>query len=282
MKLDYKTQAEDTTKETELVQFALWRQLNVTQKQTLLRRLYRRSSQLILLSLKQQFTDISEQLLREKYVEKKLGKTGSKILSNYNSGGLMIEDPLWLAHKLDHIFNTLDIEYYVGGSVASSVHGEIRYTEDLDIVIYLEPSKVELLIETLKNEFYLSDLAVNEAMTGQISSFNIIHLQTTEKADLFIRGNDDFSCLRMIRRQRIKTNDNSNQGFYVCTPEDIILQKLIWYKMTARESQKQWRDLLGVLKLQGNKLDFNYLWYWADQLGLLNEIDQAFSESGLS
>ncbi len=278
---DYCTQSEDTSKEIELLQFSLWRKLDLTQKQALLKRVYRRSPQLILLSLKQQFSDISEQLLREKYIEKRLGQTWNKILSNYDSGALKIEDSLWLAYELDRLFNTLGIEYYVGGSVASSLHGEIRYTEDLALVIYLEISQVKSLIETLKNDFYISEIAVNEAMIGQRGSFNIIHLQTTEKADLFVGGNDDFSRLRLARRQRIQANPNSDEGFYVCTSEDIILQKLIWYKMTAKESQKQWRDILGVLKLQGNKLDFNYLWQWADQLGLLNEINQAFLETGL-
>jgi hypothetical protein len=281
MPLNYKTQAEDTTKEAELIQFSLWRRLNLLQKTVLFRRTYRRMSNLIFINLKQQFNKASEELIREKYLEKKLGKTWLKRLSNNYSGGLMIEDPLWLAYKLNRIFNTLKIKYYVGGSVASSLHGEIRYTEDLDIVIYLETDQVELLIKTLQNEFYISETAVNEALRGEISSFNIIHLQTTEKADLFIGGNDDFSLSKKERCQRITINDNSEESFYICSPEDIILQKLIWYKMTAKESQKQWRDILGVLKLQGDKLDFHYLWYWGDQLGLLTELDQAFSESGL-
>ncbi len=280
--IHYTMQSEDTSKEIELLQFSLWRRLDFIKKKEILQRIYRKASQLIILSLKKDFINISNQLLREKYIEKRIGNPWNIILSNdYSSEDLMIQDPLWLAYKIDRIFNELNIEYYVGGSVASSLHGEIRYTQDLDVVIYLEPPQLELLFKTLKDDFYISEIAVNEAIIGQISSFNIIHLETTEKADLFVMRNDDFSQLQMKRKQRIQADYNSDEGFYVCSPEDIILQKLIWYKMTARESQKQWRDILGVLKLQGNKLDFNYLWRWADRLGLLDEINQAFIEIGI-
>ncbi|GAB4301927.1 MAG: hypothetical protein Fur0025_42420 [Oscillatoriaceae cyanobacterium] len=72
-----------------------------------------------------------------------------------------------------------------------------------------------------------------------------------------------------------------DKGFYLCSPEDTVLQKLIWFRMTENESQKQWRDILGVLKLQGARLDFGYMWHWGERLGVLAELERAFTEAGV-
>lgn len=64
------------------------------------------------------------------------------------------------------------------------------------------------------------------------------------------------------------------------SPEDTVLHKLIWFGMTGGESQKQWRDLLGVLKLQGESLDRGYMREWGEKLGLVRELNRGFAEAG--
>ena len=108
----------------------------------------------------------------------------------------------------------------------------------------------------------------------------MIHFETTEKADLFVMRENEFARSQMSRRQLYRPDRDIQKAFYVCSPEDTVLQKLVWYRMTARESQKQWRDILGVLKLQRENLYFDYLWFWANQLELLEDIDRAFTEAG--
>jgi len=278
----YQTQSADTDIEAELVQFALWRQMSSGQKEALFRRVVRRVPVLIWQAVRQQFPDAPMQELRYAYVRKRWGETGAKLLAEIQySGGLMLEDPIWLARKIAGIFSSLDIPYYLGGSVASSLQGEVRYTEDLDLVAHIQPAQVRGLVERLSGEFYISEVAVEDAMSGRCLSFNIIHLETTEKADIFVMRDDAFSRSQMKRRS-LHVGDGDIEGaLYLCSPEDTILQKLLWFKMTARESQKQWRDILGVLKLQGKALDFDYLREWGERLAVLVDLERAFVEAGI-
>jgi len=118
-------------------------------------------------------------------------------------------------------------------------------------------------------------------MSGRCWSFNIIHLETTEKADIFVMKDDAFSRCQMKRRSLHIGDGDIKGALYLCSPEDTILQKPIWFKMTARESQKQWRDILGVLKLQGKALDFDYLREWGEGLAVLVDLERAFVEAGI-
>ncbi|MBG0748160.1 MAG: hypothetical protein I4E98_16460 [Planktothrix agardhii KL2] len=101
-----------------------------------------------------------------------------------------------------------------------------------------------------------------------------------EKVDIFVIGDDGFSRSKMSRRQ-IYRIDDSETGIYIYSSEDIILQKLSWYKLSATESQKQWRDVLGVLKVQGERLDFNYLNQWTEILKLQPLLESALQQAGL-
>ncbi len=280
--LSYKTQATDTTIEAELVQFELWRRMKTEQKYKCFKRLLRKGTQLIIMSLQQQFPEISPHQLRKYYLKKRWGTSDFANSLAYYQGGkdLVMEDALWLAEQITGILERLGITYYIGGFVASSLQGEMRYTEDLDLVIDIQPQQKQALITAMAGDYYISDVAVEEAIEGKISSFNVIHLETTEKADIFVMREDSFSQKQMSSRQLYETGNNTF-SLYICTPEDSILQRLLWYRITAGESQKQWRDILGVLKLQGEKLDFSDLWHWGENLGVLADLDQAFIEAGL-
>lgn len=279
---DYITQSLDTDIDAELIQFKLWREMSSTQKLNLVKRVYKKASNLILLGINHQYSHLSKTDLRSLYVKKRWGKFADKIGKVINfQDDLMLEDPLWLIQQLSVIFERLNIPYYVSGSVASSLQGEVRFTQDLDLAIDLQPEQGLLLIEALSPDFYISEVAVNEAIQGITTSFNVIHLQAIEKADIFISGKDEFSVSKMNRRQLYQVEENQS-SFYVCSPEDTILQKLLWLKMGQDQSQKQWRDVLGVLKLQGEGLDFAYLGVWGERLGVKKLLQQGMIQSGLS
>ncbi|MCL1467790.1 hypothetical protein [Argonema galeatum] len=281
--LSYRTQSVDTSIEAEQVQFRLWRKMTPAQKEALFRRVAKRGPTLALMGIKTQYPNASKDVVRQQYIRKRLGQEVAHLLSELNyKGELMIEDPIWLAHLLAVILNSLNIPYYVGGSVASSLQGEVRYTEDLDLVVNIQPTQIQPLIDAMAGQFYISEVAVEDAMSGRTLSFNVIHLTTTEKADIFVMRDDEFSRSKMARRQLHIPDGDIDKCFYVCTPEDTVLQKLVWFRMTARESQKQWRDILGVLKLQGERLDFEYLNQWAQALQLTELLAQALREAGLS
>ena len=191
---------------------------------------------------------------------------------------LMLSDPISLALVVADILDSLEIPY-LGGSVASTLLGEPRSTQAIDLVIDLSPDKVTSLINLLQPRFYVSEAAVLEAIQYK-RSFNIIDNESLGKVDFFILKNDPFPRTEFRRRQAKVVRQNPDRVLFLPTAEDIILQKLIWHNL-GFGSQKQWRDILGVIKLQGETLDFNYLRQWGTNLGLLESLERALNESGL-
>jgi len=276
----YKTQSIDTTVDAEQYLFGLWRQMELNKKEQLMVRVFKKAAIFALTGIQMLYPDAAPHEIRYHYVRKRLGLNIAELLKSIGDQELMIEDPIYLARKLAVLLESLNISYYIGGSVASSLQGEIRFTEDLDLVINIQPNQTQAILDIFSKDFYISETAVNDAMSGRTSSFNVIDLQTTEKADMFVMRNDAFALSKMARRQLYLPANQSN-GIYLCSPEDTVLQKLVWYRLTKNESQRQWRDVLGVLKLQGDRLDLNYLQKWAMELNLSDALETACMESGL-
>lgn len=278
--VSYRVQAADTQIEAELMQFGLWRAMSSAQKLALIKRTYQKGCQLILMGIQRDAPGLTGVDFKRLWLQKRWGNEGNRLAAMLNlTGEWMLADPIFLIRELVLLFDHLHIPYYVSGSVASSLQGEVRFTEDLDVAIAIDPDQVNALIASFSPAFYISEVAVNEAIQGKISSFNVIHLETVEKADIFISGADEFSLSKMARRQWYEF-DTDTGGFYVSSPEDTILQKLLWSQ--SSHSEKQWRDVLGVLKLQGSRLDFAYLAQWGDRLGVKLRLAEAVRESGLT
>lgn len=185
----------------------------------------------------------------------------------------VMEEILIIADILD----ALEIPYLVGGSVASGIWGEIRYTQDIDLVVDLQKHQIEALITAFSPRFYLSEVAIREAIDLS-TSFNLIDNDTGWKVDFFILTSDSFQQNRFQRKQRI-TIDESANTINISGPEDTILQKLIWYSMGQQQSGQQWRDILGIIKLQQSSLDLAYLKQWAQTLNLARELESALATS---
>ena len=171
----------------------------------------------------------------------------------------------------------LRIPYFVSGSVASIIHGEERFTKDADLVVRIFPFHIPALIKTFEPGFVISADAVQDAITRRYA-FNIIHLATAFKIDLFPIHEEDefeFDALERCRRQHIGSGE-----IWVATAEDIILAKLIWFRKGGSVSEQQWRDVLGVLKVQGARLDFAYLAGQARRFGLADLLEKAREDAG--
>jgi hypothetical protein len=166
--------------------------------------------------------------------------------------------------------------YVVVGSVASGAHGLARLTNDVDIVVDLRPEHVATFCEELGPAFY-ADVGVASRAVQAGRSFNLIHLASAHKFDLFPAGTDAFSRSELARREFTagSVTGLENIEFPVATPEDTILAKLVWYRKGGEVSERQWTDILGVIKVQADRLDRAYLNKWAKQLGvsdLLSEV----------
>lgn len=173
---------------------------------------------------------------------------------------------------------TLGIPYAVGGSLASSVHGVMRSTLDVDIVADMRLEHIQPLVAALSKEFYADDEMMRDAIEHQ-SSFNLIHYETAFKVDIFIRKARAFDQMQLERRRMSVITTDPEQSVYVTSPEDVILSKLEWYRMGGEVSDRQWRDVLGVLKTREGELDLNYLRKWANELKVIDLLERALQES---
>jgi hypothetical protein len=176
------------------------------------------------------------------------------------------------------VLEGLDVAHQVGGSVASSAYGMARATMDIDLVARLDESHVRPLAEALREAYYLDEGAMREAILRR-SSFNLIHQATMLKVDVFVPRDRpyDLEALRRRRRDRLDETPGARE-FSLATPEDIVLSKLEWYDLGGRVSQRQWGDVLGVLRVQGDAIDEAYLHRWASELGVADLLERALEE----
>jgi len=188
-------------------------------------------------------------------------------------------DTLKAALEVARILEDLRIPYLLGGSLASSLYGIPRTTRDADLVADLRPEHVQALASALTPGFYVDTERVLHAIRRR-SSFNVIYLGTMTKVDIFVLRDHPLSHLEMSRRRQLSLTGGA--VLYVASPEDTLLQKLRWFEMEGCVSERQWDDVLGILKVQGARLDLNYLERWASGLGLGDLLRKALEEAGLS
>lgn len=276
--LNYKTQSLDTSPDAEDYQFKLWRSCCLWKKAELVARWTKGTWELALLGISYQYPNASPAKIRREFIHRSLGVDISLPNNNYEQQPLMLSDPITLALDVANILNSLDIPYLVGGSVASGIWGEVRATQDIDLVASVQTEKVSQLVQVLIPRFYVSEDAVLDAISNK-QSFNLIDNESLGKIDIFILKDELFNQTEFGRRAPVVVRP-PDQTLFLATAEDMILQKLSWYHQGGQVSSQQWRDVLGVIKLQGEQLDFDYLTKWAQELKLTYLLSQALQASG--
>ncbi len=187
----------------------------------------------------------------------------------------MAEEPLAVILAVVAAFDRIGIAYVIGGSFASSLHGLPRATNDVDLVADVRSEHVEPLVATLGDEFYVEPTAVTGAIEHG-NSFNLIHYETAFKVDVFVQGSDAFRRAQLARRTRQRVRGLLLQ---VLSPEDTVLAKLQWYRDGGGVSNRQWRDLVEVIAVQGQGLDMDYLGKTAEMMGLGELLARALREA---
>jgi len=193
---------------------------------------------------------------------------------------MKLPDIIEVTLKVIKVFEKLGIAYHIGGSLASSAFGIARSTLDVDIIAEIKPEQASDIFENLRGEFYVDSETILNAIQKQ-SSFNLIHLETLFKVDIFPLKNHPFDRQAFQRRLRKAISEDTSQQLFFATPEDIVLHKLAWYKAGVEVSDRQWNDVQGVLKVQGDQLDMAYLNHWAKELSVSELLEKAIDESGI-
>ena len=172
----------------------------------------------------------------------------------------------------------LRIPYMVSGSAASSFHAFVRTTQDGDLVVALGLDQVEKFAAAFAPEFYLDRASIRRALQMG-GSFILIHLESSLKIDFFPLRKRSFSQQEFSRRQPRLLLKESIAPAYVATAEDTLLSKLEWFRAGGEVSENQWKDVVGILKVQADTLDVAYLNQWARELHVEGLLEKAFKEA---
>lgn len=172
--------------------------------------------------------------------------------------------PYDILKRIVDAFESLDIPYFVTGSVASFMYGEPRFTNDADIVADLKENHIAKLHEFFPDaEYYFDEDMIRDALRKR-AQFNIIHPASGFKVDIVIRKPSKYDESRFNRIRRLHPDDSWEANY--ASPEDVILKKMEFYQMG--QSEKHLRDITGILKVSGANIDRSYIQGWAEKLGL--------------
>ena len=171
------------------------------------------------------------------------------------------------------VLQEMNIKFYIGGSVASSFHGASRSTMNVDLVADFEAKDVNQFVTRLQNEYYVSKTAIIDAI-ARMSCFNLIHLPSSFKVDVFVLKKRPFGINSMNRAVAGKIDLLSNTEFPIASPEDTILSMLEWYRLGNEASERQWEDVVRVMKVLGDQADRNYLLQNADDLKVVDLVQK--------
>lgn len=172
------------------------------------------------------------------------------------------------------VLRRLGVRHYVGGSIASSAHGVPRSSIDADVVAELDATHAAPFVAALQRGYFVSGERVHDAISRR-ASFNLIHLDTMVKVDVFVAKDRPFDR-RALERARPAAAEGAGE-IPVCSAEDIVLAKLEWYRRGGEASERQWSDVTGLLRVRA--LDEPYLRQGAHELGVADLLDRALEEA---
>jgi hypothetical protein len=188
--------------------------------------------------------------------------------------GQMSLDPVRITTKVTTVLEQLGVRYFISGSLASTLYGVVRTTMDSDVVADLKQQHIGDLVSSLENEFYIDEDMISAAVR-QRSSFNIIHRDSFFKVDVIIPELRPYLNFQFTRAHRQVLSIEPEIQAMVASPEDIVLAKLEWYRIGGEVSERQWRDVVGILGVQAGLLDMSYLNRMAEELGVKDLIQKA-------
>ena len=193
---------------------------------------------------------------------------------------IRMDENLAVTLAISQVLDTLEVRWFLGGSLASSVHGVPRATLDADIVADLRASQVGPLLRALGDDWYVEEHSVRQAIADR-SCFNLIHFGTAMKIDVFVPKLRRFDGGQFSRAKRTPVAEGSTIEIPVCSAEDIVLAKLEWYRAGGELSERQWGDVIGVLRVNADHLDLEGMRERALELSVSDLLAGALTEAGV-
>jgi hypothetical protein len=189
----------------------------------------------------------------------------------------MTSGPLGLVAEVAQLLDDLEIPYAVGGSLASSLVGEPRSTVDADIAVRVAPDREAELLERAAAASYVPLTGAREAIRAH-TSFNLVDTERGLKVDLFVLGDGLLDRMQIERRIRVAIPGLTRE-IWITSPEDQVLRKLEWYRDGGSVSDRQWRDVVAILRTRSGALDTRYLTATARAVGLAVLLAEALRQA---
>ena len=272
----YRTQSTDCSIESDLLQFELLRRWSPTRRLMQAASLMRSARQLSLNAHRQRFPQLSTAQLGQKLAHAWLQEYCPLEYIPKGTEMTWIQDSIQLAAELHDLFVANDISYYVTGGVAAVAYGETRTTQDLDVVLAIDLTDLPQIAAILEAAgFYVSGL--DDVIAQRMFSFRATQIETISRVDLMVASSTEYARIQLSRRRTIPIS--AGKDVYFASPEDVIINKLLWGK--GSQSEKQWRDVLSIMKTQQESLDYEYINEWADRLGITIDYLRATVEAGV-
>ena len=191
---------------------------------------------------------------------------------------MSVDGPLDLIARIAQLLDELEIPYAIGGSVAASFFGEPRATADIDVAILVSIPAGEELLRRVAAEFYVPTDAARRAIRAH-DSFNLVANDGGLKIDLVVLGPGLLDRRQIERRIPVRVTGDGTE-IWITSPEDQVLRKLSWYRATGSTSERQWRDVIGLLRVSGDQLDREYLRLTAAEVGIDDLLADAVAAAG--
>lgn len=272
----YRPQAVDISVEADLLDFYLLRQRSVTERVAIAAHLMNSARELSLHFMSRQFAALDKQDFAKKLAEIWLQEDCPPNYIPQGSKMTWIQNSAELATQLHPILEAANISYYITGGVAAIAYGDPRTTRDLNIVLQIPLAQVPTLQLVLEqNGFYVA--GVDDVISGRMNTLQITQIETISRADLIVSDDSAYAEQQFSRRRSYEFPNGI--AVYLAAPEDVIISKLRWGQ--SSESEKQQRDVLAILKVQQDELDYEYLRDWAAEFEVQVLLSELITAAGI-
>ncbi len=268
----------DTSAEARSVLDAVYRAMLTARKWAILGDLYRMGRDLHAAGVRVRRPGATPAEIRAEWIATHLSEVPFQAIPHKEPGMDQPIDNLRVVREVIAALDSLGIAYALGGSLASGIHGITRYTSDADVSVEPFEGLEGRFVASFGPDYYVSLDAVRQALRDR-STFNIINTSMGFKVDVFVRKDRSFERSLMRRKVFAAMADAPDRPISVVSAEDSILLKLEWYRLGGETSERQWLDVLGVLRVQAGRLDEAYLDLWAAELGVADLLADARREA---